>query len=904
MTQPLVATKLHIPTARPALVTRRRLLRLLDVGAATRLTLISAPAGFGKTTLLAEWLAQTRTDWAVAWLSLDAADSDPALLWRGVVTALHGARWAEPEEPSEKRMLPLAMTDVSVPVVLNYLGDMPCEVLLVLDDYHVAGRADVAAGMSYFVEHLPPNAHLVLSTRADPELALARWRARGELVEVRAQDLRFTPDETATYLHQVSTTTLTRDQVGALERRTEGWIAALQLAAISLHGRADVSEFIEGFAGDNRFVVDFLVEEVLTRQLPQVRDFLLRSSVLDRFGSSLCDAVLDRVDSEQMLRTLERANLFLVALDDRRGWYRYHQLFADVLRARLRSEHPELISVLHERASHWFEQQDLADPAIRHSLAAGNVHRAAALIEAAIPAVRRNRQEAMARSWLKELPEHVIAGSPSLAVLAAGLALVGGDLTSVSTRLDQAERGLAAQAALARPPAEGPGDRRWLLATVAIYRASLAQAHADTEATVRHAQRARELASPEDHLSHGAAAGFLGLAAWAQGEVRQALDTFGAAVQHLHAAGNLVDEFSGTVVLADLWRAAGRPQKARELCERALGTAEAADPPFDLAIVELHVALAELDIEAGELIGAEQHLDTAERWSPRAVLAESISRQWVAKALLARARGDFAAAHGHLDQAEQHYRPGFHPDLRPIHALRTRFRICEGDLQSASEWARERRVSVDAAPDHLHEFDLLTLARLLLADQREAAGRHTGGGDVLGLLHALHEAAEASGRTGALVEIGMLMALALDTHGQRTAALTMLASTWQRANEPRAYVRLYLDEGPPMLRLLQAGQGDPVVGQNARHLLAIAAASPAAGLQRSRASDGQLSDREIEVLGLLGGELSGPAIAKALYISPNTLRTHTKHIFTKLEVSSRRAAVVRARERRLLPPTG
>ena len=271
---------------------------------------------------------------------------------------------------------------------------------LVLDDYHLADDPDIARGMTFLVEHLPPNAHVVLSTRADPDLPLARWRAKGELVEIRASDLRFTSAETATYLDSATTARLTIEQVRTLEHRTEGWIAALQLAALSLRGRVDVAGFIDGFAGDDRYVVDYLVEEVLTHQPPPVREFLLHSAVLDRLTAPLCDAVVGGEDADAMLRTLDRANLFLVALDDKREWYRYHQLFADVLRARLHGERPDLVPVLHHRASQWFDDHDLPDPAIRHALAAGEVDRAAELIEMAMPAVRRHRQEAMAQSWL------------------------------------------------------------------------------------------------------------------------------------------------------------------------------------------------------------------------------------------------------------------------------------------------------------------------------------------------------------------------------------------------------------------------------------------------------------------------------------------------------------------------
>ena len=900
MTQPLVATKLYVPTARAGLVARERLLLRLEEGAGKRLTLVSAPAGFGKTTLLASWLAASTRDRTVAWLSLDAADSEPTLFWAGVAAALDDAiSRRSTGEPAQQSPSPNS-ADVTVSALLNDLTETTGEVLLILDDYHLADRAEVAAGMTFLVDHLPPNAHLVLCTRADPDLSLARWRAQGELLEIRAGDLRFTPSETATYLEGAISAPLTGEQVDALENRTEGWIAALQLAAISLQGRADVAAFISGFAGDNRFVVDYLVEEVLAQQPATVRDFLLRSAVLDRLSTSLCNVVLEREDSDTMLRILERSNLFLVALDDTREWYRYHQLFADVLRARLSSEHPDLVPLLHERASHWFEEHDLADPAIRHAVTAGRVDRAAALVEAAMPAVRRHRQEALASSWLRELPEAVIARSPALAVLSAGLLLVAGEVEAVRARLDDADRALAtAQVAEPQGESEAP-DLCSLRATVAIYRASLAQAQGDTAGTALHARRALDIADPQDHLSRGGAAGFLALAAWAEGDVEQALEMFTQAVDSLHIAGNLIDELSGTVVLADLWRAAGRTSKARALCEGALRSADSTGEQVGRAAAELHVALAELDIEAGELDSARLHLQTAAEWVRRAALTESVFRSFVAEALLARAHGEFAEAHELLDEAQRLYRPGFFPDLRPIPALRARLHISEGRLHEASEWARERGLSVVEPADHLREFEHLTLVRLLLAKHRHRPAERVE--EVLTLLDRLGAAAQATGRTGSLVEIRVLAALTLEAQGRRSEALVTLASAWEVAAEPESHIRIFLDEGEPMIQLLHAARNDTTVGHHARRLTGPAGVARTLRGDHGRPAEEQLSDREMQVLIMLDSELGGPDIARALFISPNTLRTHTKHIFTKLGVSSRRAAVLRARERRLMPP--
>jgi LuxR family maltose regulon positive regulatory protein len=924
---PVLATKLFAPARRPQLVARSRLTGQLDttLDAGHRLTLVSAPAGFGKTTVLSDWLAhlaQREPHARVGWLSLDEGDNDLTRLLTHVVASLNSVGLGVDTAVLES--LHTSSTSTALTALVNEVtraGEgAPGEGwVLVLDDYHVIDASDVHDALAFLLDHLPGYLHLVMATRSDPPLPLARLRSGGQLTEVRAADLRFTSAEAREFLNRAMGLDLTAADVDALEERTEGWIVGLQLAALSLRGIPErggaVADFIEAFTGSNRFVIDYLADEVLARQPAQVRDFLLGTAVLDRLTGPLCDAVTGGADGTRMLEDLERGNLFLVPLDNERSWYRYHHLFADVLRARLGAEAPDQVPSLHQRASEWFAARGLAADAVRHALAASDFDRAAYLVEEALPELRRTRQDSLLLAWIRALPESVVRRRPVLSIVSSWSLMMSGDIDAAELRLDDAEAALAAGAhdkELAAAWADTE-DLRTAPATISVYRASLAQARGDIAGTVRHARRARELAGPEDHFVRGAGAGFLGLASWAGGDLEEALSTFSDAVRSLHAAGNLVDELDSTVVLADMWVASGRPSRARRLCEQARQTATEGGHPYVRATADLHVAMAELDRELDDLTSAEAHLETARVLGERTSITENRHRWFVAMSQVRAADGDFGTATRLLDQAEALYRRGFYPDVRPIGAMKARVQIAAGDLSSVAGWADDRGVSVGDDADYLREYEHLTLARLLLAQHRaeqdsEVAGSASPVTAVLGLLDRLHTAATGAGREGSVLEIRVLQALAHQARGDLTAALAALSRALSEAPEPDSYVRLYLDEGAPMLALLRhvanatdpfarAESGEEVRGR-ARRLLERA--QRVEGAEPPQALVGPLSRRELEVLRLLDSELTGPEIARELFVTLNTLRTHTKRIFTKLDAKTRAAAVRRARERGLL----
>ena len=905
MPGPLVETKLRIPRPRHGLVDRRRVTARLERAVSARLTLVSAPPGFGKTTLLAQWARDRRDEgWVVAWLSLDAGDADPARFWRYVLGSLDAAA-REAGQALDLEGAVAADGGIDVGALINTLDGIRVEVAIVLDDLHLIESATIHDALAAFLDRAPDHVHLAVTTRADPPLPLARLRARGELAEVRAADLRFDRDEADAFLRDAMGLDLSAEQVSALEARTEGWVAALQLAGLSMADREDVGPFIDRFAGNDRFVVDYLADEVLARQPEAIRAFLLRTSILDRLAGPLCDALTGRDDGRAVLDRLDRANLFLVPLDDDRRWFRYHHLFADVLRARLFDEDPGLVPELHGTASRWWEAQGELAEAIDHALAAADHGRAADLIEVAAHDLRSQRQERTLRAWLDRLPDEVFDRRPMLAIVHGAALLSTGATAGVAARLDAAARWVAAandDEARAAAVADGMIVHRvdalpHLPSALALHRAGLARMAGDDDATIAHARAALEAAGEDQPLERGGAAGVLALAAWSRGDLDTAAEGWSEAIRNLERAGHHGDVLGCTIGLADIRMAQGRLHEAQRTYEDALRRAERVSPR-PRGIADMHVGLCELHHEWGDLSAARQHLQAGE--DPADGLPQHPYRWRVASALLQQADGRPEAAVELLDEAERRYEADFFPAVRPIAAIRARLWLAQGRVADAEHWARASGVVADEPVSYLREYELLTLARLRLAQGR--AGDAASIAEATGLLERIAAGADAGGRRRAHLESLVLLAAALADGGRPSEARATLERTLHLA-EPEGFVRAFLDAGEPVRRLLEEAARRGSDSPYARRVLEAAGDHPATRPAQPGPIE-PLSDRELEVLRLLASDLDGPAIARELYVSLNTMRTHTKNIFAKLGVNSRREAVRRAAELGLVPRRG
>jgi LuxR family maltose regulon positive regulatory protein len=917
MPDSLLQTKLYPPPKRPNLVLRPRLIERLNQGLQQghKLSLISAPAGFGKTTLVSEWLqTEQKAATPIAWLSLDEADNDPTRFLAYFIAALQTiapkfgegvlAGLQSPQPPPVESMLTS---------LLNEIATVPDKFILVLDDYHLIEANPIDNALAFLLRHLPPQKHLVITTREDPNLPLARYRARSQLTELRAADLRFTLAEAAVFLNQVMALNLSNENIDALETRTEGWIAGLQLAALAIQGHLtlqddkDSTNFIKSFTGSHRFVMDYLIEEVLQQLPADIQTFLLRTSILERMCGPLCDAVVGRLESsneeavdnlqspilrqaedrlsnlqsQEILEHLEQANLFIVPLDNERRWYRYHRLFADLLRQRLQQNPPLSspptggkeggIAELHIRASQWYEDNDLEIEAFHHATAVNDIERAERLIEGKGMPLHFRGAVLPVLNWLSSLPTAVLDAWPSLWTSYASVLLVTGQGASVEKTLQAAEAALQH----ARPD----DKTRDLIGRVAAIRATAAANRNEVETIISQSRRALEYLHPKNLAFRTATVWKLGFAYQLQGDRAAARKAYTEVISIGQASGNTVFTLLARIGLGLLQEADNQLHQAAETYRRVLQQLGERPLPF---ACEAHLGLARVSYEWNDLAAARQH---AQRSIELARQVENNDRFIASEIFLTRVRlaqGDVAEATTILAEAEQSARQhNFVQQLVEVTAVQILTLLQQGNLEAAANLAQT------------HELPI-SQARVHLAQQEPA--------QALALLEPVRQQAEAREWQDERLKVMILQAVAHQAQDETEQAAQMLGDALAMA-QPDGFVRLFVDEGRPLAPLLTEAAARGIMPDYVGKLLAALADESGNGL--SSASSAQpliepLSERELEVLQLVAQGLSNSEIGERLFLALNTVKGHNRRVFAKLQVQRRTEAVARARELGLL----
>jgi LuxR family maltose regulon positive regulatory protein len=943
MEAPLLQTKLYIPPSRPELVSRPRLIQRLNAGLQRKLTLVSAPAGFGKTTLLSEWVAGQGAaptgapSWhrlapqgsrppgvpregsspapdpvgfragagGTGWVSLDEGDNDPARFLAYLVAALQTvqadvgtaalAALQSPQPPPAESVLTALINEIAA---LPGPGDHEDRsYILVLDDYHLITAQPIHDTITFLLDHLPPNLHLVVATRADPPLPIARLRGRGQLTELRESDLRFTTDEAAAFLNTRVGLNLSPDDVAALEARTEGWIAGLQMAALSMQRQNDVVGFIRAFTGSDRYILDYLVEEVLQRQPENIQTFLLQTSILDRLTGPLCDAVTnspplaEKGAGQAMLERLERANLFIIPLDNERRWYRYHRLFADLLRRRLQQMQADLVPTLHRRAGEWFEENGLTASAIEHVLRAGDFKRAAGLIEQIAEATLMRSELATFLGWVDELPDELVRDRPALCVFQAwALLLAGRPLDAVEARLQDAARSEALDKTAA------------LRALLALYRGQIPRAS-------ELSRRALERLPEDDLFLRNLATWILGLSHLVDGDLATSTHALDQVARTSHRAGNVMIAVMVLCNIAELRMQQGRLYQANDIYQQALEWAKDEQGHLLPIAGEALMGLGSLCYQWNDLEAATRYLvegiELTGRWGEVGAMDGYISLAHVRQA-----QGDVDGAQEALQKARQLALKTDVTELDDIlvAAHQAHLSVAQGDLEAALCWLEERglalsgaeRLAVDVAlselearvgDNFLHSrqrrtAEYITLTRVLLAQGRPD--------EALAVLKPLLVMAERWGLNERVIRFQILRALAFRAQDDMAQGMAALERALSLA-EPGGYVRIFLDEGEPMARLLYRAVERGTAPEYAGRLLAAFPALESLGRELQAEMVEPLSERELDVLCLIAEGLSNQEIAQSLSISTRTVKWHTSNIYGKLGVKNRTQAVAKAR---------
>jgi LuxR family maltose regulon positive regulatory protein len=888
MATPLLQTKLYIPPPRPELVPRPRLVERLNAGLHRKLTLISAPAGFGKTTLVSEWVASCERP--AAWLSLDEGDNELARFLAYLVAALqtidsnraHGvlATLQTPGIPN---------AEMALTALLNEMAELPDDAVLIFDDYHVIESLPIDEAISFLLEHLPPKLHLMIVGRIDPSIPLSRLRASSQMTEIRVDDLRFTPEETSSFLNQVTDFRLSTQEIAALEVRTEGWIAGLQLAALSMQNSDDLTEFVRSFTGDDRFILDYFGEEVLSRQSREVQSFLLQTSILDRLTGPLCDAITGNSDGQEMLDILERGNLFVVPLDNERCWYRYHHLFADLLQARLKRFHLDRVEGLHLRVSRWFEEHGSMAEAVDHAFSGKDYDRAASLIE-------QNAGETMSQGhlttilrWLDALPDSVLDSRPRFRFYQArALSLAG------QSRM--AEK-LAADAKFTLDQLPDSPENRALRGELAALLTGIIVYRYDPPRVIQEAEEALTYLPKDDLNSRARVHIALGTAYAYAGELQKALNTYKQTMDMALLGNNPFLATAANDMFSEIQiYHMGRLKESAQSLPQIVELGRTADGNLQPYAGTSHILLAEINLEWNDLKTASNYMASGLELLRQGGIGYSLIHSYCAKSRLELAMGEVERAVESLHSATQAARsyPLTHMLIHNL-AYQVKTALHLGDSETAQRWAMGEECELpESLPTYLREVQQIALAQVYLAQDEPEKAKNT--------LDQIHSWADSSGRMAHVIDIYLLKALALQERGEASMAVECLTSAISLA-VPEGYVRTFLEHGAPMARLLsEAACKDNFSDYTAELLSAFAAEEDEDVFAPSEPLIEALSPRELEVLQLIAKGLTNREIGERLFLALDTVKGHNYRIFGKLGVKNRTQAIKTAVALNILPP--
>ncbi len=890
MSIPLITTKFYLPTSHLRLVPRQRLTKRLEEGLTRPLTLISAPAGYGKTTLMSEWRLGGGKGVPVAWLSLDTDDNDLTRFLQYLTAALDVLQPGLAEEA-----WPLLQTsempnmEAVLTFLINRLGDLKQESVLALDDYHLIETTSIHRALVFLIDHMPPRLHLVILTRADPAFPLSRLRTRNQMAEIRAEQLRFSIDEAAEFLNQVMGLDISSSDVALLEARTEGWIAGLQLAALSMQNREDNAGFVKAFTGSQHYIVDYLAEEVLSRQPELVRDFLINTSILERLNGPLCDAVVETVNSQHILEQLDHGNVFIVPLDDEQRWYRYHHLFADLLHYHLSHSDPDVIAQMHARAAEWFEQNDLVDEAITHALAAKDFNRAIRLFSRNQLEIIYTRNLSTLDRWLEAFPETLLLANPWLCIAKANILWSTGRRSSIMPYLLGAEKGLEEWSNCGQISPTDDGYRI-IQGYVYTFQSLMAMSRNDLELAVTLAQKA-EGVIPKSARSHAFALGSLYVAYQLSGEIDKGIDTCLETIATAKALNYPSMLTTATYSLALLLRVKGQLHQAADMLKECLEYAQRQRQMHVFYYGIVHIALAETLYEWNALEEMESALNAGLELCWRGGMNILVIEGLFCRVSLRYAQGDIHGALEIIDELEQECK---NMDPRTYQedctSLRSRLRSELGDYSGLEEWLKGIDLKGKGGLGTNRFGKLYRAAWSLIA-----LGRLD---EAVEILSSLEASAREAGHTGWLIYALALLALCRKARQEKHQALLNLREALTLA-EAECYVTIFLNLGEPIVEMLQEARAHGFMPEFIGRILTAHEIQSTARTSRL-AVPAILSNRELELLRLIAAGHSNKQIAGELFISVGTVKRHTANIFDKLDVKNRTEAVARARELNIL----